>query len=420
MPSAYQDKTNKQWIASFRMPGKKQRKIWRMPKDIATKAKADRLARQIDDACRDIEETLDPHQVDFLIRLGVVNEAQGTYLKRGITEIAGVQEEQRKPVNPLLVTIDEAMKTHQTYRRLLEHDALTDRRKQEHRKHYENAITEFMEFSGLSRLRDIRLAIVLEYVDHMKNKGYKYDTRRHRLLPIRWACMMAPQYGIANVMAGHKIDRREMKDQTDIQTWTWPELKTIIHHLHDANETKLLVAVGLMAFCGLRPSELQRIQQGSIDGDLLQIGKTVQGEILAKNRYSVRQVVMPAGLAEQARKLILKRHKPTTALIRTSRRSNRHWVLQTKLLAAELAQIWPEGVQSLPPKHFRKTFETLCEDEWEIPPRIYEHYAGHKYSGASAVSASHYLGKVQREKMQKWADVLNKKWQEAVVNETGE
>lgn len=275
------------------------------------------------------------------------------------------------------VTILDAALDHQATRREI---ASRPRDAARHRRE----LDVFIAFSGRERLRDLTVSHVTDWIDDLRRRGWTYDSRRHAILWIRRACARAPAYGLPNVIAGQRLDQRAMTEDTEPpRVLQLAEMLARIRALIDDPDAdpRIPAGVALMGLCGLRPSELIRLDVSHINPErrLLSVGVTT-----AKNAASRRTLPIARFALAACRPLLDLRSVGPLFVY------GRH-AGERRMDTFKCAHIFSAAL-GLPPKNLRKSFATACTWELGIEPRIVDAYMGHQVHGLSAVTSRHYLG----------------------------
>jgi YD repeat-containing protein len=248
----------------------------------------------------------------------------------------------------------------------------------------------FVAWLGTSSLAAMTRQRVLAYIDHLKEQGFAWSTRKHKLLLIRRAAQMAPHFGLQDTLTNALIDRRDEDEFTEIQAYDGPELYELVTTCFDRGESRIAIAAALMGYCGLRPSELARLLVGDYNPaqKVLRVGAQKR-----KNRASRRDLPLPATVAAWLDTFVAGR-SPEEPLIRTHHPDGKVRGFEY----FDLGKWWAERLRGLgctrilSPKALRKTF--VCIATWEardIPERAIDLYMGHKIAGFTSVTNSAYL-----------------------------
>lgn len=387
MASIYQQKRSPYWYLKFKGLGAR---IERCSSGIlasdATHDHALSVARDIEDACR-VLRAFRSHSIgeieratNYLVSVKYLAPKQAdAWLSdpRSAGETADAERDQR------IVGIMEAALAHPSAMREKVRDGASFMR-------HQRELREFMDWARVTRLRDLSRELVLRYVQHMKAEGRAWDSRRHRLLWLRYACAMAPENGIADPIARFRIDeRRGDAERTETESLTEEQLGALLRALVTRGDTHWLVVVGLMACCGLRGSEVLRLEVGDIDGDVVRVGRRDR-----KTASSRRDLPMPATVAGWVRAACA--DQPADApLVRTGKSRGR--APNRYNLARDLGKrIGTDAGIDVPVKTLRKTFATLATWNWNLDSRHIDSYLGRRIEGYSTTTAAHYLAKAQR------------------------
>jgi integrase len=368
------------WYVSFRAPDQKgtQRTRKRAPDAAQTKPRANALARQLDNASRVVEDPAASDDVGLPLAA-----AEAILRPWGLLPAERKEIVRRAPATAADVTLFDAALMHPT--------ALNERhRNPKDRRRHERELEEFAEWAGTDKLQALTLDVVQRYVAKMREDGISPDSRRHRLLYIRCAARMAPQFGLLDRLAGFRLDGRRFDAPRDVRAFTLDHLRTVLAPGLLAPRNR--AAVALMAFAGLRPSEACRVRVRDLCGDLLHVGGNDVSRVTVKNEPSRRVLPLAAALVEMLAPLAAGRD-PDDTLIRSGHLAHKgEPLLPTALnhiLAPKLKRLTGDDALSL--KHLRKTFRTLATEEWGLDHHIVEIYIGHQAPGVSGVSWNHYL-----------------------------
>lgn len=338
MPTAYRRADSPHWWIAISLPGRK-RHAEPCPKSIQTREQALAYAKSVE--FRILAEGEPPPRI-------------------------------RAPRDYAVTILDAALDHPATRREIKDYPA--------HAESHRRRLIEFVQCAGVAELRAVRMQHVESYIQDLRDEGLAWDTRRHALLWIRRACASAPRYGLPDPIAGVKLDKRTRPESP--RTLDLPALAALIQSsLADGADPRIPAALALMGYCGLRPSELIRLDVEHIDtaAALLHIGVRV-----AKNDASRRTLPVGRATIDAVAPLIaMRRAGPLFVYGRTS---------GTRRMDAFKLHHILVPVAGVPPKNLRKSFATICTWELALDSRIVDAYMGHSVSGLSAVTGRHYLG----------------------------
>jgi integrase len=383
VPSAFNDGAT--WIASFRAlhgVGRKPRRVRIPPARLRKGHEEDdaiAYAREADHYVQLLQDTPRPRDVRHALDLKAITEEQAAALLSGLTVPSSYQRGRGE------LTVKEAALSHPSSRR----DAETDSVKA---LHYLESVDAFCEFAGVRYMSDVRLDDVMRWIERMRKEGRTFDARRHRLLYLRRACRMAATHGLPDVLSGLKIDRHD-QDAPPVKAYTLDEVATALRSSGD--DRRVQMALALMAFVGLRPSEVIRARCGDLDGDVMAIG-----EVRRKSRASRRSLPLPPTLAAWWRELAGNRAADAPLLMARSNHPSRNHTNRPGHLGGRafrdnsFAQwLGPKlkdlAGRALPPKHLRKTFATWAPRAG-MHGRDVERYLGHASPFLAAVTSERY------------------------------
>lgn len=256
------------------------------------------------------------------------------------------------------------------------------------------ALRRFIKFSGREALAEVSLGNVERWIEHMRRNRAAYGTRRHALIHLRQALRRAPAYGLPDVLAGVKrLDERE-EGGGMVQPPPFEEAFAAMMVLPTARQR---LAVGLMLVCGLRVSEVQRLNIGDVTG-----GIALVGERERKNRFSRRAVTLPGNMAAWAKEASGAR--PATAPLITDIHRRRH---ASPCEFGRMVGYWIPWKAKL----LRKCFATRCL-ELGLNEALIERAMGHRVSTLSAITTSNYVAAAQARTI---APVFAAAWKSGVV-----
>lgn len=393
MASGFKD--NKGWIASFRGADGNRKRV-RIPDGcVETKEEADAYAQECERYVKRIGKAIAPDldDIDHALKLKAISEKHADDYRKSapITSAA----------RPESLTIEDAWERHPSTLR----EGTTDGKAYtRHLKH----LREFCEFYSVTKLKDVTLAMVQDWILRKRVAGVSFDGRRHMVLSIKRACQMGATAGLPNPVAGFRLDYRERSKGID--AWSLKEIAQAARVFADQFDNRALSALGMGALMGLRPSEIIRARVIDVEGDLLHIGREE-----AKNDASVRSLVIPPAMLPWIRAQIKgkKALEPIVAPAqrRTKKRiesydpdSFRAW-FRPNMAAASGRDLYPKAL--------RKTFATWTLDAG-IDTVWIERYLGHTLSGLSRVTSKHYLGKADLNNMRKAAEQISEAFTSAL------
>jgi integrase len=391
MASGFEDKHG--WIASFKPlygAPRKRRRV-RIPKshllEPNTKRSADAYAVECERYCRILEGAPTVGDIRHAIDLGAVSRGQGDGLLGPDSHLVGLSGLEA-------VSLMEAAKEHPSTQR--EQRAAPS----EYGRH-ERELFEFVAFSKIEHLHELTLARAMGWVEYLKDKGYTWDGRRHRLLWLRRAAQMATTHGLPNVLGGFRIDRNDSIQE--VAVWTFRELCQTAATLEVEKDPRIRAVLALGGFVGLRSSEICRIQIGDIYEGVLKVGVRER-----KNTYSRRDVPLPGIVTAwlsplsdrpEGHPLVAPltghgRMKPTEMNCATFGR----WATRT---------LGDVTGKALPAKCLRKSFSEWAADE-NLPQRDVDAFMGHQTGAVNLVRARHYLARRRLDDLRKTAAKMDR------------
>lgn len=287
---------------------------------------------------------------------------------------------------------------------------------------YGKYLQAFLEWADITNQSQVTLDLVQKYVSHLRKLKCPWDTRRHRLLPIRRACAMGARlHGLADPLYKMRIDPKMDGDVSDIEYFTLDELKTALAWGGSYQETigwrkkdrsgKIVTGnkvvtkefpvgprewtvIALGAFHGMRPSELIRIRCGDLRDGVLQIGLRER-----KTRASRRDIPLAPTARTWCEELADGRKSNDYLLL-----SDGNWEtgddgkkrrVPGPFRACSFGP-WVTGWmakatgRTLPAKAMRKSFGNIMV-QIGIDERYIEAYYGHKSRRFEAVTNDHYV-----------------------------
>lgn len=381
MPSAFRDKHG--WIADFRglhMRGKKRRRV-RIPADrCATENDARAFAAESERLCRNLETMVDPVDVGMAVKMGSITPDEANQLLNG------------QLGNSNRLTIKAAHAAHPATRK-------EESKQSQDASRRSTDLELFCNRFKVNYVDEISLNDVQDWIAELKDESY--DSRRHRLIPIRRACAMGARQGIPDPLYRLKIDSRpEVED--DIEVWTMDELIAAATAFSAVENRSALATVVLGGFMGLRPSEIARAKVGDVSDGILSVGARER-----KNRNSRRRLPIP----------------PTAlGLLRPSLEGQP----AQYPIVPPVVRLWSKPGQHLHPKNLQKQIgprlaaltgrSLTCGDlrkscaTWLIEngaqPRLVELWLGHVVSSISRVTSRHYLATLKSAELKPIAELL--------------
>lgn len=378
MPSAFYDERRNGWIADYRpLFAKTHRKV-RVPlarilsADTA-KADAKAFADELDRYCRLLEKGGADQDVAHALRIGAITEAEGRAYLAG------------EPVAPQAgepLTIKRAAMSHPS----------SQRDKRQAQQWGLKCVDDFVTFTGVEHLHLVTLDHFMLYVKELRARGWAWDTRKHALSYLRRATKMGTRAGIADVVAGMRIDGRDSV-RTPIRVWTLDHLVGRILATDDAGVRMALILGGLL---GCRPTEILRAEAQDFTDDVLRIGQRE-----AKNAASVRSLALPTIVARWMRKCLGQRTSGPLVKPYGPRRRSHYTLSGLHQLTAEALA----GPPRIKPKDLRKTFATWASRV--ITASDLEHFLGHETVLRAAVTERHYLEAHQVDDLRPAAKLLD-------------
>lgn len=295
MPSAYRDA--KGWIAQFRglNQPKEQRQLrvriapalYASMDEDERPAFAQRFATTCEALCRSLEGPHDATVVRTALQMKAISKEQGAAL---LNQQPAPAPGQAKAAT----TIEQAFLAHPSTRSMP-----ADGRE---RWRYLDAIAAFSKWSQVKNLDGMTLDLVQRWRDELAKRDLQWDSRRHMLLPLRRAAMMAGNFALPNVLGRLKLDPKERRPM--VQAWTLAELTKAIQQSLTLKDYRTLVVIGLGAFMGLRPSEIATRRKHDLGrDDRIAIGLQEGREREAKTEASRRLLPVPPTLAGWMRQL---------------------------------------------------------------------------------------------------------------------
>lgn len=277
-------------------------------------------------------------------------------------------------------------------------------------------LTEFTEWvspgghRGCKFLKDLKIEAVLAYVAHLVADGFAWDSRRHRLIALRRAAAMGPQFGLIDVLNRIKLDRHSGDEDEEVHCLDQQGLARLL--LKVEGDPRALAAIGVQALMGFRPSEVLRLQVGDIK---LAEGTLCIGRRKRKNSQSRRELPIPGILLEWLKPLCADQSEGAP-LIRSEHRgfvgqafnhsAFSHWL--SPMLGSVSEKCF--SVKSL-----RKTFATVAICEWNIEERHVESFLGHMHSAVASVTNRHYLQKARVRELRPVAEKIDKDFRAALM-----
>lgn len=360
MASAYKSKG--QYVADFRgyrMVSKQRRRVRLTAK---TLAEAHARALALDAICRELEQQNIPDEdlVRYALKQKAITPA----------DVAGI-----------LGDADESAPTVRDCA-LAHPSTIREKRTSEDYKARLRALADWERFGGAALVAHVTLAEVLRFVEWMVGQGMAWDTRRHRLIPIRRACQYATQYSIPDKLAGQRIDKREYKPVVAL-----PSI-TLVKEWLLSPDPVVRRTVALGALCGLRPSEIMRADVTDLQDGLLVVGSRETKNLASRRTLPLPRLALDA-LETTATKgpLVISLHGHRL----TTRNLNR--------------RIAP-AMQPFNVKTLRKVFATELIRAG-VNVNLVEAYMGHTLSAVTAVTQRHYLAAYQAERLRPVAEAVD-------------
>lgn len=431
MPHASKPKNSPFWQITFlgfarplekREPGgqlKRRRQRLNL-RDIKTKADAVRRAKAIE------------ADLDFVARAVADRKApDGEILEALVADrvltpkeaaiLAGTEQEDRKP-KPGRATVQAAFAAHPSSIR-------EQRRSPRDWKRYEGELQRYLDWPGSSSLlKDLTVDRVTRFVEYLAHdadrlargrkkgvngaleppvvvgRGLSFSMRKHALKPLRRASAMAPAFNLPNYLAGWQLDKDDSPPRKPADTYEPEELVDLLLRLSDLDDARAAPCLGLMALCGLRPSEAMRLRVGDVVDDVLHIGRGEEG---AKTETSARSIPLPAVLVDWLTPLIEGR-KPGAPLFPSHSPVNAGGWLDFR----NLKMVFPKwikraGGRYIAPKYLRKTFVDLTVWHLELPKRLVDAYLGRPVAGLTDITTTRYLGKAPVAKLRQVAESID-------------
>ena len=290
-------------------------------------------------------------------------------------------------------TVAACYEAHAATRRERDGDATAYRR-------HTRELREFLRYARITYQAEVTYPLVLDYVKHMKAKGYRYKTRQHRLSSIlRAAAMGAALHGLSNPLVGARLDRRGNEQPLrSIDCFTELELaraltpQTVLGRQPLTLETRHRVVLAMGALMGMRPSEIYRAKVSDWDGATIYTGQKTAG---SRRRLPAARTVaawLDALTEGRSAEDPLIGHKG--AFFRADTFSQ--WC-GTWLPAA--------AGRKLPVKCLRKTFATLCVRH-QIHEYTLEAHMGHLPPRLAASTQQSYLIQARATELQPVADMM--------------
>jgi hypothetical protein len=350
MPSASPDSSRGGFLLRYRPPGERRqvqlraRPEWRVASLEAARA----LAAKLDRASRILDGTDDG--------LGDPDAARRLLERHGLDPGQG---HGRAPATPALGTGTALLALFSA------HPAT---RRDNARPRYEAHLAEFIAWSGISNARHLTADAVERWIEELHRRGQSYDTRRHRLIPIRRACAQLARETGRNPLAGIRLDRRPARGT--LEAAPLEEILRLVRH----EDPRIAAAAGLMGAMGLRPTEALRVRGKDLRPDgLLEVGW--------KTASSWRLLPAPAPLLP-----VLSGRAADEPLVASRHNTHRGGMMTPD----SFWRAW-KSASPYPAKLLRKGFLSASVLELGLDPLRVEAYMGHRVSGLTAVSGAHYL-----------------------------
>lgn len=399
MASAYWDEGNEQWVADFRPLGglNKQRRRVRLDRaKFQAQDAALAFANECERYCRMLEVApQDPRDVEHAGHIGAITKDQLQRLREGL-DAGPAAEDRSRPW-----TMRDAAEAHPASKR----DLVA--RPRDHALYLDH-VDAFCAFAGVTEAGLVTLDQVMRWIVQLTKDGKTWEGRRHRLLYVRRACVMAATRGLPNPLGEMTLDRRA-KERRGIAAWTLPELALAVQALDDP---RAVAAVALSGMLGLRPSEVARLQIA----DLLPNGLLSVGARESKNDPSARVLPLPPTIARWCAEAADirekdKRRAATRPLIPSSNGREmapstfNHWL---KPLLEDATG------RALEVKALRKAFASWAPRAG-IPGRDIERFLGHATALLAPVTSRHYLAEGLAEELAPSALLLERAIREAMA-----
>lgn len=374
MASVYQDKQRGGWRAEYRpmnaVPGSRARRL-RVPKQVweavdDPRAACLEWASRGEGLCRTLERGGTKADVREALEAGFITKEQADMLALSIrVPITKVSKEHR-------LSLFDAARNHPASLRERQRSRLDMVR------YHEQCLNRYIEWSGQKYVSDLTLDKVVAWIDHMKQEGLSYDTRRHALIWLRRASNYGKTNGHPDILSGLKLDEQPQ----DVEVHA-PEMKDVVL-AYQAIERRGKVAIALMAFMGLRPSEACRLIGSDVRDDVLSVGVRER-----KNRSSRRDLPIPHAIlpliAEAA-----SAGEDEPLFKAQPRRGGTGFFNHNSLAHWMKPRLAPHLGKASSPKLLRKSFASWAV-RGGINPHCVEHFMGHSTSQVTAVTARHYL-----------------------------
>lgn len=266
---------------------------------------------------------------------------------------------------------------------------------------------EFIEWSGVDRVENVRLSLVLAWVEEMRRRGLSWHGRRHRLLYLRWACFWAAEYGIGDALGRVPLDKEE--ERAEIDAWSPRELIAAAKRFRADADWRALAALGLGGFAGLRSSEIIRARCGDLAEGSIRVGRRER-----KTPASRRILPLPATAAGWIAEAIQGRPDDAPIIVPVTG----HGRLKLAGFSPATFSAWliPRLAEAtgrrLPAKCLRKSFASMIAERG-AGKREVDGYLGH---GPRDTAGHHYLLKIRERQLRPVADDLEEMLREAGVS----
>jgi integrase len=266
-------------------------------------------------------------------------------------------------------------------------------------KRHQDLLLRFVTWAKVERPEQVTVDLAQGWIAHLAAEGWAWDSRRHALLWLRRACMMATKDGLPDPLYGFRLDRRAIGSRATIVALPVEDLVRLLAALHPSLVTRraylegkyqaltdhrLRAAAALGGCMGLRPSETYsvRVKHIDLDRQSLHTGN--------KNEASIRVLPLPLILCKWLIPLIADLAQDDYLFRTDSPRGSRPFTATTwsQWLGDHLRTI--TGVEGLQAKSLRKTFATwTARARW---PKIeLEAFLGHESSEVAPITARSYL-----------------------------
>lgn len=384
MASAFKDKHG--WVADFRAPhapGKRRRRVRIPPERSATERDARQYADECERYCRLLEsDHFDQADLRHAVELGAITPDQAFDLSGNPAYATRQASTPRKAFEMHPSTVRERRRNPADYDRHL------------------NALNDFTARFHITHVREITLDLVQKWIDEMKRDGLRFDSRRHRLLPIRRACRMAPNLGYPDTLSGLVLDRDD--DPAPVKVYSLADLLKTALLLAKDPDPRYLAALALGAFMGLRPSEICRVRCCDIEDGVLRVGHRVR-----KNASSQRSLPIPQTILPWIVRAGTGRTGDAPLILPDNWRGRRGYEFDQGTFAQFIKGRLHGTIKPyLPPKAWRKSFMSWAVRAG-INPAMMETWVGHRRSDVLPISARHYMEEIMIAQLRDVADQMD-------------